>query len=73
MSRYSVLLAIARGARLDIGRRIRMTVLAEGPLDAAIKAEQMVDAKLHDDREYSHAQRVDFIPWGEAASMALAA
>ena len=30
------------------------------------------DAGL-DEREYSHAKRVDFIPWGETASMAAAA
>ena len=73
MYKYSVLLAVARGACLDIGRRIRMTVLANGRLDAAIKAEQLADATLHDERKYTHAKRVDFIPWGEAASMALAA
>ena len=72
MSKYRVVLAIARGACLDIGRRIRMTVMANGPLDAAIQAEQMADARLHDDREYSHAKRVNFIPWGEPA-MAMAA
>ena len=72
MSRYSVLLAVARGACLDIGRRIHRVVLANGPLDAALEAERLVDAKLHDEREYSHAKRVDFIPWGEPA-MAMAA
>lgn len=73
MFRYNVLLAVARGACLDIGRRIQMTVLANGRLDAAIKAEQLADARLHNEREYTHAKRVDFIPWGEAAGMALAA
>ena len=71
MSRYRVILAVARGACLDIGRRIHRVVLAHGPLDAAIKAEQMVDPRLGE-REFSHAKRVDFIPWGEPA-MALAA
>ena len=72
MSKYRVLLAIARGATLDIGRRIRRTVIAPSRIDAAVLAEKLVDAGLSD-REYSHAKRVDFIPWGEAASMAVAA
>ena len=72
MSKYRVCLAIARGACLDIGRRVRRTVVAPSRIDAAILAEKLVDAGL-DEREYSHAKRVDFIPWGEAASMAMAA
>lgn len=72
MSKYRVMLAIARGACLDIGRRVRRTVVAASKLDAAILAERLVDAGL-DEREYSHAKRVDFIPWGESASMAAAA
>ena len=73
MNKYRVLLAVARGACLDIGRRIRMTVLAPSRLDAAVQAERVADCTLCDDREYSHAKRVDWIPWGEAASMAVAA
>ena len=72
MSKYRVLLAVARGACLDIGRRIRRTVVAASRLDAAIAAEKLVDAGLSD-REYSHAKRVDWVPWGEAASLAAAA
>ena len=72
MNKYRVLLAVARGACLDIGRSIRMTVLAPSRLDAAVMAEGLADAGL-EDREYSHAKRVDWIPWGEAASMAVAA
>ena len=72
MNKYRVLLAVARGACLDIGRCIRMTVLAPSRLDAAVMAEGLADTVLGD-REYSHAKRVDWIPWGEAASMAVAA
>jgi hypothetical protein len=72
MSKYRVLLAVARGACLDIGQRISMTVLAPSRLDAAVQAEQIADTGLSD-REYSHAKRVDWIPWGEAASLAVAA
>ena len=70
---YNVLLAIARGACLDIGRTVNVKVWATSPLNAAIAAESLTDDTLEDDREYSHAKRVDFIPWGEAASMAAAA
>ena len=72
MSKYRVWLAVARGACLDIGRRVRRTVVAPSRIDAAIMAEKLVDPLLSED-EYSHAKRVDFIPWGEAASMAVAA
>ena len=70
---YEVMLTVARGACLDIGRVIKMTVWATSPLNAAIEAERLADATLGSDREYTHAKRVDFIPWGEAASMAAAA
>jgi len=72
MKKYRVWLAVARGACLDIGIRVCRVVTALSRLDAAILAEKLVDDQL-DDREYSHAQRVDWIPWGEAASLAVAA
>ena len=70
---FTVLLTVARGACLNIGQTIQLKVWALSPLDAAMKAEKMADATLRDDREYTHATRVDFIPWGETASMAAAA
>lgn len=72
MHKFSVLLAIARGACFDIGQRIKMIVFAEGPLAAAITAEKLADLALGEN-EYSRAKRVKFIPWGEPASLAMAA
>jgi hypothetical protein len=66
---FNVIINIARGACMDIGKTITMSVQATSALNAAIAAERMVDATLEDGREYAHTKRVDFIPWGEAASM----
>ena len=72
MKKFRVRLAVARGACLNIGRVIYMTVFAAGPLDAAIQAEGVADLGLAEN-EYTHATKVTFVPWGEAASLALAA
>ena len=72
MHTYSVLLVVARGACLDVGRRIRMTVLAPSRLDAAIQAESLADASLSE-TEYTPATRVRMIPRHQAAALALAA
>ncbi len=73
MSLYDVLLAVGDGRRLDTGQRIRTTVLARGPLDAAIIAEQNADPTLGDG-EFSHAKRVKPAGrWTLPAAMAIAA
>lgn len=71
MKKFRVRLAVARGACLNVGRILYMTVFAAGPLDAAITAETLADMSLGE-REYSHATKVTFVPWGEAASLAAA-
>ena len=73
MNWYHVVLKVARGACMDIGRVIMMELQAAGRLDAALKAEQIADSGLDNDHEYTHATQVDTIPWGEAASMSAAA
>ena len=70
MNKYYVVLAVARGACLDIGRKIRLTILASGPLMAAMVAEKITDQALGE-TEYSHAQHVKLLQ--HAPAMALAA
>ena len=66
---FNVIIKIAQGTCMDIGKTITMCVKATTPLNAALMAERMVDGTLKDERKYAHTKRVDFIPWGEAASM----
>ncbi len=54
MGIYEVLLGIDHAAR-DTGRRLAMQVRECDPLSAAIKAEEMADATLHNPVEYTHA------------------
>ena len=72
MNKYYVVLAVARGACLDIGRKIRMTIRASGPLMAAMIAESLADQSLGE-IEYSHAQHVQLLQHAPALAMALAA
>ena len=69
MSRYSVMLAIASGARFDTGRRVSVIVMAADRLDAALRAEQSVDAGLGD-VEYSHAKSVRLLQSPAVLAMA---
>ena len=69
MHKYYVVLAVARGACLDIGRKIRMTITASGPLMAAMVAEHLADQALGE-TEYSHAQRVQLRPHAPALALA---
>ncbi len=58
MGMYEVVLGIDRAAR-DTGRRLRVRVLGRSALDAATKAEGLVDDGLDDPlSEYSHAMLV---------------
>jgi hypothetical protein len=69
---YRIILAVACGAVFDTGERLEVYLAANDRLDAAIKAEAMVDKSL--DRpnvEYSHA--VDVIPLNKHVTLALAA
>ena len=72
MSMYDVLLAVGNGRRLDTGRRFKITVLARGPLDAAVIAEQNTDPALGEN-EFSYAKRVSQAGGRLPAAMALAA
>lgn len=69
MNKYHVVLAVARGACLDIGRRIAMTVCAATPLMAAITAEHLADQGL-DETEYTHAQQVHLLQHAPALALA---
>ena len=58
MSLYRVILGVDRAAK-DTGRRITMVVRERDTLSAAIRAEDLADAKLDDPSvEYTHAMRV---------------
>ena len=69
MNKYAVVLAVARGACLDIGRRIRMTIMASGPLMAAMVAERLADQSLGE-TEYSHARQVQLVQHAPALALA---
>ena len=69
MNRYLVVLAVARGACLDIGRKISMTIRASGPLMAALVAENLADQSLGE-REFSHAQQVELLQHAPALALA---
>ena len=72
MSMYDVLLAVGNGRSLDTGQRFKMTVLARGPLDAAMIAEANTDRTLGEN-EFSHARRVTPTGSRPSAAMAMAA
>ena len=72
MNQYYVVLAVARGACLDIGRKIRMTIMASGPLMAAMVAENLANQSLGE-TEYTHAQHVQQLEHAPALALALAA
>ena len=69
MNKYAVVLAVARGACLDIGRKIRMTITASGPLMAAMVAENLANQSLGE-TEYTHAQRVTHLEHAPALALA---
>ena len=69
MNKYAVVLAVARGACLDIGRKIRMTITASGPLMAAMVAERLADQSLGE-AEYTHAQQVKLLQHEPALALA---
>lgn len=59
MNLYRVILAVARAARFDTGRQIKMQVMAASRFDAALVAEQQADTGLLEpDVEYTHATDV---------------
>ncbi len=69
MNTYHVVLAVARGARLDSGRKLRMTITASGPLRTALVAEHLAPQALGE-AEDTHAQQVRRRP--PAPTLALA-
>jgi hypothetical protein len=69
MNKYHVVLAVARGACLDIGRKIRMTIVAATPLMAAIVAENLANQTLGE-VEYAHAQQVKLLQHAPALALA---
>ena len=69
MNKYYVVLAVARGACLDIGRKIRMTVRASTPLNAAMAAECAADCSLGE-TEFTHAQHVKLLQHAPALALA---
>jgi len=69
MNKYAVVLAVARGACLDIGRKIRMTSTASGPLMAAMVAENLANQSLGE-AEYTHTQQVKLLQHAPALALA---
>lgn len=71
MSRFDVVMEVARGSEYRTGRQIVMQVAGRDRLDAALRAERVADKGLAEN-EYAHASSVTpaFQP---AVSMALAA
>ena len=61
MNEYDVRIAIARGAELFTGRGGTTRVHADSRLDAAIEAEDMVNATLGP-TEYAHTRSVRAVP-----------
>lgn len=57
MSRFDVVMDIARGCEYRTGRQIIMQVMGRDRLDAALRAEQLADRGLAEN-EYAHASRV---------------
>jgi len=72
MGIYEVLLGIDRAAQ-DTQRRIKMRVIAEDRLSAAIQAENLADSTLMADPriDYTHAMQVT--PLNQTASSAISA
>lgn len=71
MNEYIVMLAVACGAVFDTGERIRMEVMADNRLDAAIKAEALADERLPRPAvQYTHTTMITEIEPPEAMALA---
>ena len=70
MCAYSVLLAVGNARRHDTGQRIRVDVLADGKLDAAVIAERTAQPGISE-FEYAYAKQVE--PVSRPAALAMAA
>jgi hypothetical protein len=70
MCAYSVLLAVGNVRRHDTGQRIRVDVLADGKLDAAVIAERTAQPGISE-FEYAYAKQVE--PVSRPAALAMAA
>jgi hypothetical protein len=57
MSKFDVVMDIARGTEYRTGRQIVMQVMGDDRLDAALRAERLADKGLAEN-EYAHASRV---------------
>ena len=71
MSRFDVVMEIARGSEYRTGRQIVMQVLGQDRLDAALRAERLADKGLAEN-EYTHACSVTPVS-RPAAVLAMAA
>lgn len=71
MSKFDVVMEIARGSEYRTGRQICMQVMGEDRLDAALRAECVADRGLAEN-EYAHASRVTPVS-RPAAALAMAA
>lgn len=70
MCAYQVTLAVGNARRHDTGQRIRVDVLADGKLDAAVIAERTAQPGISE-FEYAYAKQVE--PVSRPAALALAA
>ena len=57
MSRFDVVMEVARGCEYRTGRQIIMQVMGQDRLDAALRAEKLADKSLAEN-EYAHASSV---------------
>ena len=71
MCAYQVTLAVGNARRHDTGQRIRVDVLADGKLDAAVIAERTAQPGISE-FEYAYAKQIQPVN-GPAAALALAA
>ena len=70
MSRYDVVMEVARGCEYRTGRQLVMQVMGQDRLDAALRAERVADKGLAEN-EYAHACSVTPVN-RPAAAVALA-
>ena len=71
MCAYQVTLAVGNARRHDTGQRIRVDVLADGKLDAAVIAERTAQPGISE-FEYAYAKQIQPVT-RSAAALAMAA
>jgi hypothetical protein len=73
MSKFDVVMEVARGSEYRTGRQICMQVMGQDRLDAALRAERVADRCLAEN-EYAHASSVTpVIRPAAAVALAMAA